>query len=392
MSMTINDLATFFSSLESEEKRNYELDITNFTAKHLDKEMNDELESIVFSDYPDNVRYAAFYSLNILYRRLRNYILLKKLFDRVGEEFKDHITYNHLYALYCMDSKSMYDYDEMMEMTYADALNFNDNAGFVHLFADFFATTMESGDISERNQFKDYWWPKAKSAVDRAIELDPDYAKYYCTKARILAINKDYSSAEQFINMAEAYENSYRTDYAIRLNLYQYYKIMIGIEKKIYGKDEGFSVKQRQTIAKKYGLIDNFDKDKPYFFISYAHFDSDHVFQIISMLQHRGIRVWVDQNNIRGNSDFSEEIANAIQNCDSFVFMVSNTSVLKEYVRKEVKFAINNNKQPLCVFLENTELTPGMKLDLDPYQQLFADYEDLEETVDRIVKKVKVKE
>lgn len=116
---------------------------------------------------------------------------------------------------------------------------FPDNAGFVHLFADVYATVCERADPQERAAIIEKWGARAKEMVDKAIKESRDYAegrgyaKYYCTRARIQALQKNYREAERDINLAIDKEDSQRKDYVIRLLGYQYHKTMIQVEKKL---------------------------------------------------------------------------------------------------------------------------------------------------------------
>ena len=60
-----------------------------------------------------------------------------------------------------------------------------------------------------------------------AIRLDPAYAKFYCTKARVVAQRGRYAEAYSLINKAVATESSARKDYALRLLDYRHCETVI---------------------------------------------------------------------------------------------------------------------------------------------------------------------
>ncbi len=119
-------------------------------------------------------------------------------------------------------------------------------------------------------------------------------------------------------------------------------------------------------------LIPPFDAyagNKPYVFISYAHKNSDIVYEHISKLHDAGFRIWYDEG-IDPGADWSDEIATALQNCTAFLVFISEASLASQNVRKEIIFAIDQRKHMLCVHLEEVELPAGLKMQLGNIQAL----------------------
>lgn len=65
-----------------------------------------------------------------------------------------------------------------------------------------------------REQVRREYYDDVERAVEDAIRLDPAYAKFYCTKARVVAQRGRYGEAYSLINKAVATESSARKDYA----------------------------------------------------------------------------------------------------------------------------------------------------------------------------------
>ena len=65
--------------------------------------------------------------------------------------------------------------------------------------------------------------------------------------------------------------------------------------------------------------------------------------------------------------------------------MVSPNSVNAEYVRMEIFSAIKNGKTPICVFLEETTLSPGMSMQIERFQHVFKYTLTDNETIKEIV-------
>ncbi len=104
-------------------------------------------------------------------------------------------------------------------------------------------------------------------------------------------------------------------------------------------------------------------------FVCYSHEDSDSVYQAISILTDADVNVWYDEG-IRPGAEWTDELANAITNCDRFLFFATPRSVDSRHCRNEIQFAINCDKEILVVYLEATQLTPGLELALGWRQAL----------------------
>jgi formylglycine-generating enzyme required for sulfatase activity len=106
---------------------------------------------------------------------------------------------------------------------------------------------------------------------------------------------------------------------------------------------------------------------EPYLFISYAHVDRKQVYPEIKALYERGYRIWYDEG-ITPGSEWSEEIAQAINGCDMFIVFISRSAIQSSNVRREISFALNKNKLFLPVHLEEVSLPPGLELSMGNVQ------------------------
>lgn len=233
--MGVDGVLRFLRDLGDERTRDYEMKLTEFTKQNDTQSMRNWLRDIVdgYVNEKESVHYAAFYALQMMLRYTKDFEKSECLFMEYGERFSQHATYNHLWLLYVMESESDFDGDRALQLARNDSLNQPDNAGHVHLFPNLYAMVCEKAAPSEVPKIKERWGRDAQDAVDRAIALDETYAKYHCTKARILAIDGDFDGAERQINRAIAMEDSQRKDYMIRLADYQYHKIMIQLGKRM---------------------------------------------------------------------------------------------------------------------------------------------------------------
>jgi formylglycine-generating enzyme required for sulfatase activity len=109
--------------------------------------------------------------------------------------------------------------------------------------------------------------------------------------------------------------------------------------------------------------------DGPHIFVSYAHDDKDNVYSYMSDFRKFGVNIWYDEG-IPPAGEWVEEIANAIKRSSLFVVFISPRSVDSRFVKSEVGFALSENKYILSIFLEDTEVPPGLALCLQQFQSI----------------------
>jgi hypothetical protein len=118
--------------------------------------------------------------------------------------------------------------------------------------------------------------------------------------------------------------------------------------------------------------FDAYKGDEPYIFISYAHKNSEIVFEHITHLRNAGFRIWYDEG-IDPGTDWSDEIANALSDATVFLVFISPAAVASHNVKKEIVFAIDQRKHMMCIHVEETELPVGLKMQLGNIQSLLED-------------------
>ena len=106
-----------------------------------------------------------------------------------------------------------------------------------------------------------------------------------------------------------------------------------------------------------------------YIFISYAHKDSATVIPIIEDMDRAGFRIWYD-SGIEAGSEWPEYIESHLLNCSRFLAFISPSSVASPNCRNEINLARAVGKEILVVYLEPTELTGGLFLQLNSVQSL----------------------
>jgi len=124
--------------------------------------------------------------------------------------------------------------------------------------------------------------------------------------------------------------------------------------------------KRRQHLVPPF---EAYSGDKPFVFVSYSHADGELVFREIRRLHEAGYRIWYDEG-IDPGQDWPEHIAKAVIDCDLFLMFTSPRSAASENCRNEVNLALNRKKKFLAIYLEHTELPPGLELRMGDLQAI----------------------
>ncbi|MGM9670831.1 MAG: TIR domain-containing protein [Oscillospiraceae bacterium] len=110
-------------------------------------------------------------------------------------------------------------------------------------------------------------------------------------------------------------------------------------------------------------LFKPYEGSDPYIFISYAHADADAVLEIVGDMHDRGYRIWYDEG-IDAGSEWTECIASHLYGAHLVLAFVSPAYLASDNCRKELHYALTKKKKTISIFLEETQLSPGMELQL----------------------------
>jgi len=108
---------------------------------------------------------------------------------------------------------------------------------------------------------------------------------------------------------------------------------------------------------------------KPYIFASYSHQNMREVFSVIKKLNGSRYRIWYDEGVEPGN-EWPEEVGRALLGCSQFIVFMSRSAADSRNVRNEINLASGEDKNVLVVFLEPTDLSEGMRLQIGTVQFL----------------------
>lgn len=111
--------------------------------------------------------------------------------------------------------------------------------------------------------------------------------------------------------------------------------------------------------------------NESYIFVSYSHKDKNQVLEVIDKLIKEGHRIWYDEG-IDPGTEWDENIANHIENCDGFIAFISTNYINSDNCKDELNFARDLEKDRLLVYLEDVKLPAGMAMRLNRLQAIHS--------------------
>lgn len=95
-------------------------------------------------------------------------------------------------------------------------------------------------------------------------------------------------------------------------------------------------------------------------FISYSRQDQEFVFKLANDLESRGGKVWLDQADIRGGTQWRQSIAKGIQQSSAFLLLISPDSMKSEYVNVELEIAEEQGKPIFPLIYRRTDIPDNL--------------------------------
>ena len=366
MEELIKTIRLFFKNLPDSRTTDYERLIATYSNKCSDHRYIDAMNDIILLNELD--AFSAFFCVCTYYRRHKDFELMNEMIEKYKGQFHQHILFNHLMVQYLVHSESFYDYDELLKMAFEDTVKIN-NVGCLQAFGNAFASICEQCNEADKERMMEKWLSKAIEIIDRAIELDPQYAKFYTTKARIEALIGQFDNADRLIQTAISKEDSSRSDYALTITNYQLYRQSFREQRNnkflddrlkriesVLFKDEELDINVAKT-----DFLTTYEGTQPYAFISYSRLDTNFIEDFLHPLQNERIRFWFDRG-INPGEQWMEVIADHIKKCSLFLLFMTKNSISSINVRRELTYAQSNNKKMIVVVFDDVDLTEGMKM------------------------------
>lgn len=79
-------------------------------------------------------------------------------------------------------------------------------------------------------------------------------------------------------------------------------------------------------------------------FLSHAHSDRKFVNRLVKILQENGIRYWYSKAHLVGAQQWQDEIGRALDRCDWFAIVLSPAATRSEWVKRELRYVLNEDK------------------------------------------------
>ncbi len=122
-------------------------------------------------------------------------------------------------------------------------------------------------------------------------------------------------------------------------------------------------------------------------FLSYSHKDKQRLLPLFDELKRSGLKVWFDEG-IRAGSEWEEEIIEQLAKSSSFLFFVTESSLLSANCRDELYQARKRNKKFINILIDEVDLTKPefewFDFRYSRYQQIPAYCISTEETISKI--------
>ena len=213
----------------------------------------------------------VFYTLFTYYHRLSDYDINKRLVYQTRSILeKKHPLWKYAYSQVLSKASGKKDKSVMMHALsecqscidiYMDPENdFAPNyPGIYHAYAELVLETLEYGFFETDQEERETFIKRGLSCVDKAIEINASYAKYYYTKGKLICFDKNdderYIKAKELINHALNIEDSKRPDYEFIRAKYMLAKVKC--------ENEETNFKSQQEISTQLSvMIENSEKQK----------------------------------------------------------------------------------------------------------------------------------
>lgn len=140
------------------------------------------------------------------------------LFHTHKDLFSDTFSLSHTYAIAVKLSGRKRDIDTSINYARKSLELATNHAGAAHNLSEslLLMARLQPADSTDRQQLLS----EAVDVVDEAINIEPHYAKFYATKARIEALRGLFPEAKIAITRAIEQEDSTRLDYGLRISDY----------------------------------------------------------------------------------------------------------------------------------------------------------------------------
>lgn len=243
------ELVAFLVALPDDQDPQFTKKITDYI-QTVPVEVNESLLTILQHHDQLQVRFAAFYSLVVYYRRYKLNSRLEPLVVEHGAQFSSKPLYKFTMSTIYRTMGGRNDINIALQFAKEAIEATVDYPGYFNNYAEIVAYGLEEGlQLDNLNEVT----ALAFQYINKAIMLNPKYAKYYCNLGRLQYCTGEYPAAKANILKAIDLEDNSKKDYSIRISDYQYYLL------KCYSFESVTTLKQ--TIDQKTAEIEKIKND-----------------------------------------------------------------------------------------------------------------------------------
>jgi len=220
------NLVNFLDALPPEETREYEVFLTKLVQQEKDIAplLNSVFEKCIRKlgedEKAEHIAFACFVALNIYYRRNKDITKVHDLITQNEKHFHKHPMFAHMYSLFLRSTGRKKDQERALEYARKAARAMPEQAGVQHSLAEVLINLIEEGLFNRSSEDREKYLSEAEEAIEKALNLDSSYPKFYSTKGRLYALKGNYDEAREYVELAIDKEDSNASDYTIRLNNY----------------------------------------------------------------------------------------------------------------------------------------------------------------------------
>lgn len=185
------------------------------------------------SEKDRKLAFSAFCIAENYARRSENRTDLQELTDTYGKDFENEPFTLHLKVCetikeleaYKKDDRDKFQFDTILANARKNMEQLTGNIGADHAFAETILLAFENAPelmahMTDRKKEK-----LLQEALDTMVVVHnkDDYAKFFCTHARLFAVAGKYDEAQEYLNIAIDKEDNTKSDYPIRVGRYLTY-------------------------------------------------------------------------------------------------------------------------------------------------------------------------
>ena len=246
--------------------RALEIEVTNIAKSLNHDSVKNYLDNVEDESISLDERYKCYLIAFTFFRRMKSTSDCISLYQKNRHLFGQKFLFLHFYSIALKQTGRKIDLVKSISIANEALKLQSTHAGALHNLAGALHLLVENSDLGEKERKKHL--DESVELVDSAIQLEPDYAKFYATRAKIQCLRGFYDSAEKDVTMAIDKEDISANDYSIRVSDYLAIKMSINLNKAV----EGVLVDTKKEIQNIYDDVKKSNLEILSFFVAVISF------------------------------------------------------------------------------------------------------------------------